>query len=235
MFDTLLGLPLFQGLGHTDLTRILESTRLEFETVGEGHVLFRQDDLCTGLIFVLQGDVTALTRSADRTWSVEETLPTPTVAGMEVLYGYGRNHRFTLTARGETRLLRMDKRTVGALTAYFDVFRLNILNRLTTNIVRRDQLLWLPAEDGLEGRIRMFLRSHVQHPAGAKRFNISQQTLGDYLGEDKRFVARALGRMQEAGVLQLGRRSIEVPSFEKLLAAKLNPGRVKLFTDNFKK
>lgn len=221
MFDTLLSLPFFQGLGHADLTRILESTRLDFETVGAGSFLVQQDQMCSGLTFVLQGEVAMSTLSADRTWSVEETLPVPAVVGMEVLYGSLRSHRHTLQAHSSTRLLRMDKHTVGALTAYFEVFRLNVLNWLTTTIVRRDQLLWLPAETNLRGRVRSFMRTHVHHPAGHKVFHISQQLLGNYLGEDKRYVARALHQMEDLGLLRLERRSIEVPSFGKLLSATL--------------
>ncbi len=221
MFDTLLSLPLFQGLGHADLTRILESTRLEFETVAAGTTIVQQDQPCTGLTFVLQGDVTMSTSSADRTWSVEEKLAMPAVVGMEVLYGSMRSHRHTLTTRGETRLLQMDKRTVGALTAYFEVFRLNVMNLLTTTIVRRDLLHWLPAEKNLKGRIRGFMRAHVQRPAGHKVFCISQRLLGTYLGEDKRFISRALHEMQQAGLLLLNRRSIDIPSFEALLSAQL--------------
>lgn len=221
MFDTLLSLPLFQGLGHADLTRILESTRLEFETAAANTTIIQQDQPCTGLTFVLQGNVVMQTESADRSWSVEETLAPPAVEGLEVLYGSLRSHRHTLTTRSETRLLQMDKRTVGALTAYFEVFRLNVMNLLTTTIVRRDLLQWLPAEQSLKGLIRSFMRAHVQRPAGHKVFCISQRQIGNYLGEDKRHISRALHEMEVAGLLRLERKSIDIPSFETLLSASL--------------
>ena len=221
MYETLLGLPLFQGLGYSDLTRILESTRLDFETAEAGRVLIRQDQPCEGLTFVLKGDVLITTSSADRTGSVEENMATPTVCGREVLYGSLRHHRHTLTTLSETRLLQMDKRTVGALTAYFEVFRLNVMNLLTTSIVRRDMLHWLPAEQSLKGRIRGFMRAHVLRPAGQKHFRISQRQLGLYLGEDKRYIARALHEMETEGLLQLERQKIFIPLFETLLTANL--------------
>ena len=217
MFDTLLSLPLFQGLGQQDLTRILESTRLTFETVAEGTVFLRQDTPCTGLTFLMEGRVVEATTSADNRWKVEEFLKLPTVVGLDVLYGSMRSHRHSYVATAPTRLLYMDKRTVGALIAYFEVFRLNVLNLLTTAVVRRDQLHWLPPVMTLEGRITRFLRIHVRHPAGHKRFHISLRTLGAYLGEDPRYVSRALHRMSEAGLLKMERRTIEVPAFEQLI------------------
>ena len=217
MYDTILGLPLFQGLSTADLTRVLEGTRLAFDTVSAGTTLFRQDELCTGLTFIIDGAITLHTEAADHRWSVDETLNSPLVLGMDVLYGSTRTHRHSAHAATATRTLFMDKRTVAALTGYFEVFRLNVLNLLTTSAVRRDQLNWLPAATTREEHIIHFFRTHVQRPAGHKRFNISQKVLGRYLGEDYRFIAQALRQMQDRGWLTLDRRCIDIPAFERLI------------------
>ena len=217
MFDTLLELPLFQGLGRDDLTRILESTRLDFSTMPTGSTLLRQDELCTGLTFFIDGQVGVETLAANRGWSVEETLPIPSVVGLEVLYGRRRTYRHSLYALSQTRLLTIDKRTVAALTSYFEVFRLNVFNTLTTSIARREQLDWLPAPTTLEGRLIAFFHTHVSHPAGPKTFHLSLRTLGAYLGEDPRYISRALHRLSNDDLLTLGRRAITIPSFERLL------------------
>lgn len=225
MYDTILGLPLFQGLSTADLTRVLEGTRLEFDTVTPGTLLLRQDELCTGLTFVIEGTVTLHTESADHRWSVDEMLDGPMVLGMDVLYGSTRTHRHSAQAMTTTRILFMDKRSVAALTSYFEVFRLNVLNLLTTSAVRRDQLNWLPAATTKEEHIIHFFRIHVQRPAGHKRFNISQKVLGHYLGEDYRFIARALRNLQDREWLTLDRRCIDIPAFERLVQWATDPSR----------
>lgn len=220
MFDTLLSLPLFQGLSNDDLTRILESTHLSFETLPPKSVITHQDELCTGLTFVLSGEVEGLTEAADRSWSVEESLPTPLVLGLDVLYGRARTHQFSVYARTSTRLLNIDKHTVAALTGYFEVFRINVLNTLTTAIAQQRQPLWTPAATTLEGRIVEFLRLHVHRPAGQKTFHISMRTLGAYLGEDQRYISMAAHRIERRGYIQLRRSAIHVPAFEALIQAK---------------
>ena len=219
MFDTLLGLPLFQGLGRGDLTRILESTRIEFRTVKSDTVFLEQGDLCTGLTFVIDGQAFMETAAADRRWSVIEELSTPAVIGTEVLYGSTRTYRHSYRATSSLRLLQMDKRTAAALTGYFEVFRLNVLNMLTTTIARREQLQWLPPYGTLEGRLIGFFRQHVSRPAGSKRFQIALPELGAYLGEDPRYVSKALHRLEDRGLLRLDRRLIEIPNFERLIQA----------------
>ena len=221
MFDTLLSLPLFQGLSHDDLTRILESTHLSFDTLPPESVITRQDELCTGLTYVLSGEVEGLTEAADRSWNVVETMPTPLVLGLDVLYGRARVHQFSAYARTSTRLLTIDKHTVAALTGYFEVFRINVLNALTTAIAQQRQPLWTPAATTLEGRIVEFLRQHVHRPAGHKIFRISMRTLGAYLGEDQRYVSMAAHRIERRGLIQLRRSAIQVPAFESLIQAKL--------------
>lgn len=217
MFDTLLSLPLFQGLGHADLTRILESTRLEFQTLEPQTVFLRQGVLCTGLTYLLEGNVQLSTLSADRRWSVEEELAMPTVVGADVLYGSARTYAHSYQTLASTRTLFVDKRTVAALTSYFEVFRINLLNLLSTSIDKQRRIGWLPARPSLEGRIIHFFLSHCQRPAGHKVFHLSQRVLGSYLGEDYRYISKALHALEHRELVRLERNSIDVPALENLL------------------
>lgn len=221
MYDKLLSLPLFQGLGQDDLTRILESTHLTFETAMSQTLLARQDTLCNAVVFVMDGKVESTTLSADHTWSVMEHLPTPLAIGLESLYGSSRVYQATYTTISTSHVLSVDKRTIAALTGYFEVFRINVLNALSTLTARQRQLQWLPAPASLEGRIVHFLRNHVQRPAGYKQFEISLRSLGGYLGEDYRYVSRALHSLQTQGLIRLGRRLMETPAFEELVKETL--------------
>ena len=222
MFDILLALPLFQGLGHGDLTRILESTHLEFVTIEPGETICQQDATCDRLIFVIDGTLTVHTLSADRSWGVTEHLHQPTLVGLDVLYGRRRTFAFTAKALTRTKLLVVDKRTMGALFRYFEVMQINALNYLTSELARRDAPLWLPAAMTLEARIIHFCRLHLLRPAGYKRFDISQRALGEYLGEDPRYVAKALRRMEQDELLIRRRRCVEFPAFEKALNQAYN-------------
>lgn len=217
MFDTLLNLPLFQGLGVADLTRILESTRLDFQTLEAECVLLRQGDLCTGLTYLIDGGAVITTDAADRRWSVEEELALPAVLGLEVLYGSARCHAHSYRTTATTRTLYVDKRTVAALTSYFEVFRINLLNLLSTAIDKQRRIDWLPARPTLEGRIVHFMLCHCLRPAGHKTFCLSQRMLGSYLGEDYRYISKALHRLEGRGLVQLERNKIQVPAFETLL------------------
>ena len=217
MYSTLLELPLFQGLGADDVTRIIETAQLSFEVISHGRTLIHEGEMCNGLTFIISGAMVCTTPAADGTWYVEEDIDAPAMIGLDVLYGSQRTHRHTLTARQRSRVMFVTKPTVSALIQHYEVFRLNVLNTLTTQSVRTAAPLWLPAATSLEGRIIAFMHAHVMRPAGRKVFSISHATLGKYLGEDARYVSRALHTLAETGLISLERRAIEVASFENLL------------------
>ena len=60
MFDTLLQLPLFQGLAQEDFTNILGKVKLSFTKHKAGEVIVKAGDTCSQLIFVLKGEISSL-------------------------------------------------------------------------------------------------------------------------------------------------------------------------------
>ena len=65
MFDTLLQLPLFQGLAQEDFTNILGKVKLNFTKHKAGEVIEKAGDTCSQLIFVLKGEISSCTSSAN--------------------------------------------------------------------------------------------------------------------------------------------------------------------------
>ena len=55
MFDTLLQLPLFQGLCNEDFTSILEKVKLHFIKHKAGETIIENGSACTQLCFLLKG------------------------------------------------------------------------------------------------------------------------------------------------------------------------------------
>ena len=72
MFDTLLQLPLFQGLAQEDFTKILGKVKLDFTKHKAGETLVRSGDDCKQLLFILKGEVTVCTFSANASFCVTE-------------------------------------------------------------------------------------------------------------------------------------------------------------------
>ena len=57
MYDTLLQLPLFQGLCKNDFTNIIGKVKLHFRKYNADDIIVEQGAPCTQLIFLLNGEI----------------------------------------------------------------------------------------------------------------------------------------------------------------------------------
>ena len=87
MFDTLLQLPLFQGLCQEDFTNILDKVKLHFTKYKPGERLIPQGSPCDRLCFLLKGEIAMTTTSKDDTYTVMERLGAPYVIEPQSLFG----------------------------------------------------------------------------------------------------------------------------------------------------
>lgn len=77
MFDTLLQLPLFQGLCNEDFTSILEKVKLHFIKHKAGETIIENGSACTQLCFLLKGEVSIVTNSPQNIYTVIEQMEAP--------------------------------------------------------------------------------------------------------------------------------------------------------------
>ena len=217
MFDTLLELPLFQGLGKNDITHIVETVKLNFAKVPQGECIVSQDELCRGLIFLLEGTLIRHTESDDRSYAVSERITAPAVLQPEVLYGWQTRYTHSYIAHTGSNIVSIEKQVVNRVLMQYEVFRINLLNLLSTQVVRNQRLFWHNSSGSTEQRIVKFIRNHSSYPAGEKILNIKMEDLALQLNDTRINVSRALNSMQKKGILLLKRKEIIIPALEKLL------------------
>lgn len=215
--DTLTALPLFQGIGKSELARFSTSVPHRVVWYGEGEKLAEQDNPCRQLILAFRGAVEVCTRSDDNRFAFHELLQSPTALQPEALYGIAPRYTHTYTARTATRALVIPKDGVALLFSHFEIFRLNIVNLLSTQAYRRERWLWRNLSGDTEKRVTDFIRFRSVYPAGEKILEISMEHLGWQINEPRMNVSRALNRLQERNLVVLKRKKIIIPALEKLI------------------
>ena len=217
--DTLTALPLFQGIGKSELTQFSTSVPhrivqyAEGENLAEqdhpcarvtrncvqyaeGENLAEQDHPCRQLILAFRGTIGMRTRSDNNRFAFYERLQSPVALQPEALYGITPRYTHTYTAQTDIRALIIPKDGVTLLFSRFEVFRLNMINLLSTYIYRQGRWLWHNLSGNTEKRIVNFIHSRSVYPA-----------------------ARALNRLQKENLVLLKRRKIIIPALEKLIQA----------------
>ena len=209
MFDTLLQLPLCQGLAQEDFTNILGKVKLSFTKHKAGEVIVKAGDTCSQLIFVLKGEISSCTSSANTSYSSTEYFQAPYVIEPQSLFGMSTSYVSAYTAQTETHTVSISKAFVMSELFKYDIFRLNYMNIISNRAQSLNSRLWAESTDNLEKRI--------ERPSGRKILKIKMEELAQVVNDTRMGVSRALNSMQEKGLLELHRGEMMIPDAEKLL------------------
>ena len=218
IFDTLLQLPLFQGLAMEDFTSILEKVKLHFAKQKAGEILAQESMPCDKLIFILNGSVAMTTTSTDRLYSLTEYFEAPYLIEPQSLFGLYTTYSAKYTATTLVNSISIDKTSILNELLKYDIFRLNYLNMVSSQLQILSKSIWSPMPDKVEARICYFIRTHLKRIQGTKSLKIKMEDLATIVNDTRNGVSKALNGMQDKGLLELHRGEIVIPAAEKLFA-----------------
>lgn len=216
MFETLLQLPLFQGLAQEDLTCILGKVKLHFTKHKAGEVILKADAPCDRLMFILKGEVASSTSSADASYSFTEYFQAPYLIEPQSLFGMNTTYVSTYVAHSEVHTVSISKAFALNELFKYEIFRLNYMNIISNRAQNLNSRLWERVAEGLDKRISGFILAHVERPSGEKILKIKMEELARVVNDTRMGVSKALNGMQEAGLLELHRGEIVIPEVERL-------------------
>lgn len=216
IFDTLLQLPLFQGLAVEDFTRILEKVKLHFAKQKTGETLAQEGTPCDKLIFILNGNIAATTTSAQGHYSLTEYFEAPYLIEPQSLFGLYTTYSAKYTATAPINSISINKEAVINDLLKYEIFRLNYLNIVSSQLQLLNRSTWGNTPDNVETRIRYFIRTHLKRLQGSKSLKIKMEDLATIVNDTRNGVSKALNSMQDKGLLELHRGEIVIPAAEKL-------------------
>ena len=193
MYDTLLQLPLFQGLCKNDFTSILGKVKLHFRKYNADEIIVEQGEPCTELIFLLNGEISSQIVDEQKSYSLHET--------------FGST---------DLNLVSIDKAFVLSELNNYEIFRLNYLNILSNRAQIAYNKLWNSYIGSPKEKIINFILSRSMRPEGEKRLKIKMEDLAGLIDETRINVSKELNDMQEKGLVELSRKEIFIPAMEKL-------------------
>lgn len=218
MFNTLLQLPLFQGLQQDDFTSILEKVKLHFRKHKPGELLLRHGTPCNQLLFVLRGEVSRQTVHPDGIYAITEYIAVPSLVEPYALFGMRTTYTSTYRATTPVDTVSISKSYLLKELFKYEIFRLNYLNIISNRSQTLFNRLWTPIEgDTPEARILSFICNHLDYPAvGKKIIKIKMEVLARIINETRISVSRTLNALQDEGLVQLRRGEIGIPDISKL-------------------
>lgn len=225
MFDTLLQLPLFQGLCHEDFTNILEKVKLHFTKHKAGEMIVKSGTPCDKLIFLLKGEISLQTTSKDGFLTFIEHIEAPCVIEPYALLGMNPSYVSSYVARTEAHTISISKSFVLSNLLKYDIFRLNYMNIISNRAQNMHARLWEKAPVDIEDKIIRFILIHTEKPMGEKIMKIKMDDFARCVDDTRLNVSKVLNTLQEQELLVLHRKEIVIPDVAKL--AMWNEERLK--------
>lgn len=217
MYDTLLQLPLLQGLRKEDFTHIIEKVRFHFLNYDNDEFIVRQGESCHQLMFLLEGEIIAQTTDEDHGFLLSETLTSPLLIEPYSLFGMYPCYNATYQARGKAKLLVIDKSYLLKNLHNYEIFRLNFYNILCNRAQAVQQKLWNAHIGSLKEKLANFFLLRCNSKDGEKKLAIGMEELARLINETRINVSKQLNTLRDKGVIQLKRKEIYIPDMSEFL------------------
>ena len=217
IYNKLLELPLFQGMSRNDLSQIVAHTKFGFHKYAGGKYIVREGDECNQLFFLINGKIKVVSIADDHSYAFIEEMTSPHILQPECIFGLSQRYTRNFIAQTNCNFITIDKTEAMKLSDNFIIFRLNMLNIISTQLQKLGRQPWRRQPENLQQRIIRFIECHCLRPAGEKHIVIKMQRLADELNDSRLDISRALNSLQTEGLIKLRRGGIDVPSLEKCL------------------
>lgn len=216
MYDTLLQLPLFQGLAKNDFTSILDKVKIHFLKRKAGDTVALGGEDCRELVFLLNGSLVSKTSDRDELYTFYEAINAPFLIEPYSLFGWSTKYVSTYTALTACNLVTIEKAYLLSELNNYEIIRLNYLNILSNRAQNLHDRLWTNLPESLHDRIVEFILLHSYVPDGEKRLKVKMDDLAKLLSSTRIRVSKALNEMQDKHWLTLHRGEIRIPDISLL-------------------
>ena len=206
MYNTLLQLPLFQGMSKDELSEIIERVKLHFVRVDDKRPLFVQGEPCDKLAFLLNGKLVSETTAPCGTFTFVEVYDTPMMIEPHSLFGRRPCYKATYTAQEEASLLIIDKQYIYDVLGSYEIFRMNFFNQLCYKTEQLYERVWNIDSQPLEGRLIYFIRNLCNTLQGTKILRIKMEDLARLMDDTRLNISNVLNQWQAEGLIEMRRK-----------------------------
>ena len=200
-------LPLLQGISAEDILHMQERGALRIVSIEpeEGDII-QHGQHCRTLTMLMEGTLSCTTEGED--WTLVEEIHAPAIIEEEAMWSLSQTYNHTYCPTSEGHLLVIDRRHMMQTMLHNDIFRINLLTRMSTRMERNYHNTQLPPPDSIAQKIERFVKDISCTTIWPKRMRIKMTTLAAIMGETRLQVSKALRQMEAKGQVSLAREQI---------------------------
>lgn len=212
----MMSLPLFMGMSSNDIMQLLNDHPIAYHAYGDGKTVAEADMPCDVLTIAVSGRLRVCTTPDDHNYMIEEQVDAPSVIQPERLFGLSPRYTRTFVTCGRCAVMCISKSDVVKISDSYQIFRINLLNTISTQAQRLARIPWRHVPETLRARIIHFIGCRCLAPTGPKKISIKKARLAKKLNVCSRNLSAELHRMEEDGLVRLRRETIEIDCWERM-------------------
>ena len=209
-FSGLIKAPLFRGLRICDIEDIINSIPHKIKKFRAGSLIAQSGEAVTSLLIVVAGTVKGeMIDYAGRVIKIED-IPAPGALASAFLFGDRNRFPVNVIAVSETVLLIIEKPDFLSLLMRNDKILVNFLDMISNRSQFLSEKIKFLNFKTIKGKLAHFLLQKSGQGNRLVRLELTQNDLADYFGVARPSVARALGEMEEEGLIQAKGKNITI-------------------------
>jgi len=208
--------PLFERLSSGNINKVLSKIPYRVKKYKSGSMIAQSGETVSSLMLVLTGTVKGeMVDIAGRVIKIEEVSASGALASA---FLFGSRNRFPVNVItvSETELLIIDKTDFLKVLKANDTILVNFLDMISNRSQFLSEKIKFLNFKTIKGKLAQFILQRTGNDRPAFVLEMTQNDLADFFGVARPSVARALGEMEQEGLIQAKGKNIRVLDRGKL-------------------
>lgn len=185
MYDTIMSLPLFKGIGVEQLSQLLEKTSVEFLKFDDAETIAKAGQQVDAVDFILGGRVRLTFHLDNFNIGVDEILGTGSVLGALNLYGLETKYPAECVALGKVSIMRVTKKDYMNILLSDRIYILNFVNYLSAAAQKNPIFIKGSKAYSIGRTLQILAFSFVSRAADTVMVAAEDSELAKYCGVDE--------------------------------------------------
>lgn len=215
-YEILVKSPLFRGLDINDVKKILSETPHRLRKYSTGQLISQSGDIVDNLQIVIEGSVKGeMVDFSGRVIKIEDI---PASGALASAFIFGSKNRFPVNviAISDTEILFICKSDFLKMMMSNDTILLNFLDLISNRSQFLSEKIKFLNFKTIKGKLAQYLLTLAGEKRSEIRLTATQNDLADFFGVARPSIARALGEMEEQGIIRANGKSIQILEIKRL-------------------
>ncbi len=188
MYEMIMDLPLFKGVGKDHISLFLEKTNIGFRNYNGGEILADIGESVRMVRFVISGEVNIIHRLEDVGVTVEERAGFGRVLGADRLFGLDTGYPYRAVAVTRTSIMEFSKEQYINLLHSDNIYMLNFFNYLSLRAQRPVDAIKRYCNGTINSRVRQLVCVLTEPGAKGVVINGSDEALAEYCDTTEEYI-----------------------------------------------